>query len=51
MQRYDDTALQTEYITESLQIDASATIEDVHKKAQEIVAKILAGEVGRYITA
>ncbi|KAI0637310.1 UMP-CMP kinase [Trametes polyzona] len=32
-------------------IDATATIEDVHTKAKEIVAKILAGEVGRNITA
>ncbi|KAI0332050.1 UMP-CMP kinase [Cubamyces sp. BRFM 1775] len=32
-------------------IDATATIEDVHKKAKEIVTKILAGEVGRNITA
>ena len=51
MQRCGDITLQIKYITESLQIDASATIEDVHKKAQEIVAKILAGEVGRNITA
>ncbi|KAL1947491.1 hypothetical protein VTO73DRAFT_13215 [Trametes versicolor] len=32
-------------------IDATATIEDVHTKAKEIVAKVLAGEVGHNITA
>ncbi|KAH9857747.1 UMP-CMP kinase [Lenzites betulinus] len=32
-------------------IDATATIEDVHEKAKEIVTKVLAGEVGRNITA
>ncbi|KAL7283117.1 UMP-CMP kinase [Trametes coccinea BRFM310] len=32
-------------------IDATATIEEVHQKAKEIIAKVLAGEVGRNITA
>ncbi|KAI0822682.1 UMP-CMP kinase [Trametes gibbosa] len=32
-------------------IDATATIEDVHQKAKEIVTKVLAGEVGSDITA
>ncbi|RPD65788.1 UMP-CMP kinase [Lentinus tigrinus ALCF2SS1-7] len=32
-------------------IDATATIEEVHQKAKEIVAKVFAGEVGRNITA
>ncbi|RDX45460.1 UMP-CMP kinase [Lentinus brumalis] len=32
-------------------IDATASIEEVHQKAKEIVAKVFAGEVGRNITA
>ncbi|KAI0710430.1 UMP-CMP kinase [Cerioporus squamosus] len=32
-------------------IDATATIEEVHQKAKEIVAKVFAGEVGRNVTA
>ena len=51
MQRYGSITVSSRPTTELLQIDATATIEDVHKKAQEIVAKILAGEVGRNITA
>ncbi|KAI0747774.1 UMP-CMP kinase [Daedaleopsis nitida] len=32
-------------------IDATATIEEVHEKAKEVVGKIFSGEVGRNITA
>ena len=33
------------------QIDASASIDEVHEKAKEVIAKIFAGDVGHNITA
>ena len=34
-----------------VQIDASASIDEVHEKAKMVVGKIFAGEVGHNITA
>lgn len=34
-----------------MQIEATASIEEVHEKAKEVVAKIFAGEVSKNVTA